>query len=197
MLRLNEILSITRLQPQPLKNTLQYCGDDNWDVITGRGLRRSSVWELVARCGRDDLASGRQGQVRRARGTLAGLEAASKVDWRRRRRRGASICSRVFVVASTLIHPFLRRTPIQIRMMIEIEICSDQNRAVGRQASCWVEAVDKQVHREALAAGNSGYAAVENRSIGNDGGSLHAVPLVPQLRNQRLQNQILPNPMVV
>ena len=81
-------------------------------------------------------------------------------------------------------------------MMIEIEICSDQNRAVGRQASCWVEAVDKQVHREALAAGNSGYAAVENRSIGNDDGSLHVVPLVPLLRNQRLQNQILPNPMV-
>ena len=123
------------------------------------------------------------------------LEAASKVDWRRRRR-GASICSRVFVVPSTLIHPFLRRTPIQIRMMIEIEICSDQNQAVGPQASCWVEAVDKQVHREARAAGNSGYAAGENRSIGNDGGSLHVVPLVPLLQNQRLQNQILPNPMV-
>ena len=81
-------------------------------------------------------------------------------------------------------------------MMVEIEICSDQNQAVGPQASCWVEAVDKQVHREARAAGNSGYAAGENRSIGNDGGSLHVEPLVPLLRNQRLQNQILPNPMV-
>ena len=77
-----------------------------------------------------------------------------------------------------------------------IRICIARNRVVGRQASCWVEAVDKQVHREARAAGNSGYAAVENRSIGNDGGSLHAVPLVPLLQNQRLQNQILPNPMV-
>ena len=62
-------------------------------------------------------------------------------------------------------------------------------------------AVDKQVHREVMLADeqapdNNGYAVVENRSIGNDGGSLHAVPLVPLLQNQRLQNQILPNPMV-
>ena len=88
MLRFNEILSVMRMQPQPLKNTLQYCGDDNWDVITGKGLRRSSVRELVARCGRDDLASGRQGQVRLARGTLAGLEAGGEVE---RRRRGGRV----------------------------------------------------------------------------------------------------------
>ena len=81
-------------------------------------------------------------------------------------------------------------------MMIEmlVQICSGQNRAVGRQASCWVGAVEKQVHQEARAAGNSGCAAVENRSIGNDGGSLHVV--TPH-RSQCLQNrQILQNPMV-
>ena len=76
------------MQPLPLKNILQYCGDDNWDAITGKGLRRSSVWEPAARRGRDDLASGRQGQVKRARGTLAGLAAGGEVE---RIRRGGKV----------------------------------------------------------------------------------------------------------
>ena len=42
------------------------------------------MWELVARCGRDDLASGRAGTLARWHaGTLVGLEAGGEVERRR------------------------------------------------------------------------------------------------------------------